>query len=305
MSVSLRNEQTDAPGEREDLNKLERLKNEPLAPIFSQFGSHRGTKRPFMSGSGISAMGAFDKLKVQNQTLRVQLERKVTENAHLKKMVKDMHHKHNQEKKALVNMITDLRYRLQDSSKKTVQVKTELPPVRPQIPECPEFNCFPDHCYFGKRQTQASAASVPERAALDDLIRMQSPTNQASDMYAKNTVLLFPHNDINSYYPCRNPSRSRPQQCRKKRKLSRGLQCRKLSHSNGKLKKSEFWCQHCKSHFRAKATWRPESNSQLVNHKCCGMKRLQFTVGKKHIRCKMNCTKAQGCIMLPVKKERS
>jgi len=55
-------------------------------------------------------------------------------------------------------------------------------------------------------------------------------------------------------------------------------------------------CAHCGVQFSAKATYRERFGHYLVNHACCGRKRTQFVIGRKHKRCEFGCASALGCI---------
>lgn len=59
----------------------------------------------------------------------------------------------------------------------------------------------------------------------------------------------------------------------------------------------ELYCNHCKSIFEAKATYREQHGHYLVNHKCCNQRRTQFVVGVKHRRCRFGCNNKVGCII--------
>jgi len=55
-------------------------------------------------------------------------------------------------------------------------------------------------------------------------------------------------------------------------------------------------CAHCGIQFSAKATYRKRFGHYLVNHACCGRKRTQFVIGRKHKRCTFGCAASLGCI---------
>lgn len=55
-------------------------------------------------------------------------------------------------------------------------------------------------------------------------------------------------------------------------------------------------CAHCDVQFTAKATYRERFGHYLVNHACCGKKRTQFVIGRKHKRCEFGCDASFGCI---------
>lgn len=90
----------------------------------------------------------------------------------------------------------------------------------------------------------------------------------------------------------------------KKRKARRKSKPRKdktkyhpvLQNETKKANQVTLHCAHCGVQFSAKATYRKRFGHYLVNHACCGRKRTQFVIGRKHKRCTFGCAASLGCI---------
>jgi len=83
----------------------------------------------------------------------------------------------------------------------------------------------------------------------------------------------------------------------KKRKARRKSKPRPVLQTETKrANQVTLHCAHCGIQFSAKATYRKRFGHYLVNHACCGRKRTQFVIGRKHKRCTFGCAASLGCI---------
>eukprot|EP00493_Phyllostaurus_siculus_P027069 UN27415 len=58
-----------------------------------------------------------------------------------------------------------------------------------------------------------------------------------------------------------------------------------------------LYCNHCKTQFHSKTTFREKYQHHLVNHRCVNINsRLQYVVGVRHRRCVHTCHPQVGCI---------
>jgi len=59
-----------------------------------------------------------------------------------------------------------------------------------------------------------------------------------------------------------------------------------------------LFCNHCKTQFYSKTTFRGKYQHHLVNHRCANISnsRLQYVVGIRHRRCTHRCHPQVGCI---------
>jgi len=59
-----------------------------------------------------------------------------------------------------------------------------------------------------------------------------------------------------------------------------------------------LFCNHCKTQFYSKTTFRVKYQHHLVNHRCANISnsRLQYVVGIRHRRCTHRCHPQVGCI---------
>merc|ERR1719447_2402762 len=78
-----------------------------------------------------------------------------------------------------------------------------------------------------------------------------------------------------------------------------GSKCKKEKSEKGLSYEDQIvslFCNHCKTTFKAKPTYRQRFNHTLVNHSCLGNKRRQYVLGVKRRKCVFACNSIQGCI---------